>query len=77
MGSSLKELRSFGLCIISVWSLFCLMRLYSGLYFVLIALQEWLFVFPCLNSDHFYDRLYWGHMLSLYKIKKQPLRQVP
>ena len=29
------------------------------------------------NSDHFYDRLYWGHMLSLYKIQKQPFRQVP
>ena len=23
------------------------------------------------NSDHFYDRLYWGHSLSLYKIQKR------
>ena len=57
--SSLKELRSCVLCIISVWSLFCLMRLYSGLHFLPIALEEWLFMFPCLNSDHYYDRLYW------------------
>ena len=77
MRSSLKELRSCVLCIISVWSLFCLMRLNSGLHFLLIALEEWLFMFPCLNLDHYYDRLYWGHMFSLYKIQKQLFKQVP
>ena len=77
VGSSLKEHRSCFLCIISVWPLFCLIRFYLGLHFLLIALKEWLFTFPCLNSDHFYDRLYWGQMLLLYKIQKQPFREVP
>ena len=49
IGSSLKELRSCILCIISVWFLFCSMRLCSGLHFLLIALEEFLFMFLCLN----------------------------
>ena len=48
-GSSFKELRSCIWCIISVRSLFFLMRLYSGLHFPLIVLEELLFMFPCLN----------------------------
>ena len=75
--SSLKELRSCILCIISVWSLLCLI----GVCLDLFCLLLWKNGFSgkmvsCLSSDHFYDRLYWGHKLSLYKIQKQPFKKV-